>query len=175
MDVQEHRVALALLEPGRPGDPGLHLGSVLRDRGEPLGLDEAAAGRELLADLGHLLVADVELAEIGRRRAGPDDLAVADVVSGKHDLASGQKLRLAAGGRHLVDVDVPCVLDREDDVVAVPDRLAQLRVGVAGAVERGREDAPVLPGLRIDDGDLGVARVVEAAGRPLHRQQRAVR
>ena len=77
------------------------------------------------------------------------------------------ELRLAAVGRDAVDVDVAAVLDREDDRVAVPDGLADLRVGIAGAVERGGQDAEVLA-RRVHHPDLGVAREVEAAGAPLH-------
>jgi hypothetical protein len=43
VDLEQRRVALALLESGGPRDPGLDLRAVLGRRGEPLGLDELAA------------------------------------------------------------------------------------------------------------------------------------
>ena len=84
------------------------------------------------------------------------------------------QLRLAAVGRDAVDVDVAAVLDREHDRAAVPDRLADLRVGIAGAVERGGQDAEVLA-RRVHHPDLRVAREVEAARIPLDGELLPVR
>ena len=140
-------IALALLEAGGPRDPGLDLGAVLRDGGEALRRDELPSAGEGAADVGQLPVAGVELGQVRRRRAGADDLPVAHVVAGEDDVAAAQELGLAAGGRDAIDVDVPVVLDREDDRVAVPDRLADLRVGVARPVERRGQDPPVLARL----------------------------
>ena len=135
MDVQEGGIGLALLEAGGAGDPGLDLRPVLRDGREALRLAQLTPCAELLAELRQLRPADVELAEVGRRRAGARDGPVADVVPGEDDVAARNELGVAALRRDAVDVDVAAVLDREDDRAAVPDRLPDLRVGVAGAVE----------------------------------------
>ena len=111
--------------------------------------------------IGHLLLADVELAQVGRSAPGAGDRAVAGIEAREHDLAAVHELRLAAVRRHAVDVDVPAVLEREDDRALVPDRLPQVGIGVAVAVERGREQAQVAARLRVDDADLRVAREVE--------------
>jgi hypothetical protein len=96
VDVQERRIGLALLEAGRPGDPRLDLGAVLRDGREALRRAQLTAGTELLADLGQLLVADEELAQIRRGRACAGDPSVDDVVTREDDVAAGDELRLAA-------------------------------------------------------------------------------
>ena len=144
------------------------LRAVLRHGGERLRRDELAPLRERAADVGQLPVADIELAQVRRRRAGPGDDAVACVIAREHDLAPGDELRLAAVGRDAVEVDVARVLEREDDRVAVPDRLAHRRVRTALTVERGCQDTAVLTRRRVDDRDLGVPREVEGAGAQKH-------
>ena len=175
MDVQQDGIALAFLEAGRPGDPGLHLGAVLRDRREALGRDQLAATGELAADVGQLPLAGVELGQVGRGRAGADDLPSRTSYPERTISPPATSSGSPPVGGDAVDVDVAAVLDREDDRVAVPDRLADLRVGVARAVERGGQDPPVLAGLGVQDCDLTVSREVEAAGAPFDGEVPAVR
>ena len=84
------------------------------------------------------------------------------------------ELRVASVRRDAVDVDVAAVLDREHDRAAVPDRLPDVRVRVAGAVERGRQDAEVVA-RGVEHADLRVAREVETARIPLDRELLPVR
>ena len=161
MDVEQDGITLSLLEAGRTRDPRIDLGSVFGDCGEPLRRDELAACGEFTPDLGQLLLAHVQLAQMWRGRPRSRDHAVACVVAVEDDVAAEHELRLAPLGRDAVDVDVATVLDCEDDRAAVPDRLAQLRVGIALPVERRGQDPPVLAGLRVDDRDLRMARKVE--------------
>src|SRR5207244_4757534 len=58
-----------------------------------------------------------------------------------------------------IDVNVPAVLDAEQEVVAVPDGLADVGIWAALAVERVGENQP-LAARDGNDRDLPVARVV---------------
>ena len=64
-------------------------------------------------------------------------------------------------------------LDHEEQRVAVPDRLADLRVGRAVEVERGRQQ-PVRAAGRVDDCDLAVVRKVVAARAEVARDRGTV-
>ncbi len=60
VDVEQHRVALRLVEVGRPHDPGVDLvGAVGGRRGELLPAEQRCGDR--VADVGAALVADVQL------------------------------------------------------------------------------------------------------------------
>ena len=78
----------------------------------------------------------------------------------------------AAG--HAPHVDVAMILDREEDRVAVPDRLANGRVRAALEVELLRQHSP-LARRGVEDSDPVVTRPVEAARAPVARDRRAVR
>ena len=143
----EHRVALPVLEAGRAHDPRVDLGAVLRDRGEALRRHELAAVGEVLAESRQLRLADVELAAGSARscRSGRPRRRGRRTRRGRS--AAVHELRLAPVRRDAVDVHVPVVLGREDDRVAFPDRLAEIRVRAALAVERRGQDPPVAAGL----------------------------
>ena len=98
-----------------------------------------------------------------------DERVPARVVSRDGELAADEQTRLSrAVGRHVVEVHVAAILDREDDPFAVPERLADVRVRSAVPVDARGEDR-VLAARDIDDRDLRVPREVLLLRQPAVR------
>ena len=73
-------------------------------------------------DVGHALVADVEVGERRRRARRVHERAVLDVEAVDDTVAADQQLGLGRTvRRHRVDVDAPTVLHAEHDLIVVPE------------------------------------------------------
>ena len=102
-----------------------------------------------------------------------DDDTAGSIEAGHPQVAADNRLDVAAGSRHAPDVCVAVVLDREEQRLAVPDRLADRRIRSALAIELLGQDAP-LARRHVHDRDAVMARPVEAAGTPVTGDPRAV-
>jgi hypothetical protein len=163
VDVQQHGVPAPWLEAERTHDPCVDLGAVRRDGGEALGESELVLLGERPRHLGQSAIARVELGRGRRGRRRVHDLALGRVVPCHPSLAGDNGLgRAGPVGAHPVQVVVAAILEHEEQRVGLPDRLADLRVGSAVAVERGREHAPIAR-RDVEHGNLTVAREVEPA------------
>src|SRR5207302_3323308 len=88
VDVEEQRIFLALLEPGRTHDPRLDLGTLGRQGSESLGRGELARARERPAHLTDPTLTYVQLGEGGGRSGRVCDAAGRGVVAGHPHVAS---------------------------------------------------------------------------------------
>ena len=173
MDVEQHRIPLALREVVGPDEPRLHLLTVRRDGDETLGGLQRRLLAERRAHLGQPTIAGVELVRHRRRRRRVDDRAFHRVEAGDPEITGHHRLYVSPRHGHAPDVDTAVVFDPEEQRVAVPKRLADCRERAALAVELLREDAP-LPRGDVHDGDAVVTRPIEATLRPRAGDRRAV-
>ena len=174
VDVQEHGIRRAGLEPCRTDDPRFHVGAVPGGGGEAFGLDQLTTGDEPPADVTHLAVTDEQLRRRSRRGQRVRDGPSRRVVARDACLAPDRQLGLPVPvGRDAIDVHVAAVLDREHQVGAVPDRLADDRVRSALAIERRREHLAIAA-VRGAHRHLAVPRVVEDTRREQVRDARPV-
>jgi hypothetical protein len=174
VDIQEQRILLALLESDRAHDPGLDLGAVGRDRGEPLGSTQLAPRGEGVSHLGELTAAGEQLGQRGRRAGGVDDRTEDRIQARQHLIAANHQLRTpGAIGRDAIHVRVAAVLGHEEQVVPVPYRLAKLRVGAAVPVQVCGQQLRRAASCR-DDGHLAVTGIVEHARRVQEGDPRSI-
>jgi hypothetical protein len=93
--VEQHRIALGLVEVDRPHDPGVDLvGPIGGGRGEVLPTEQRRCER--VADVGAALVADVELGRVCRRLLGAGDQPEGGIERGHRHRPLGERCRRAA-------------------------------------------------------------------------------
>ena len=175
MDVEHGGIRLLLVEVDRSYHPRVDPRSIGRHRHERLRLRERDIVPERARDVRQTAFAGEDLRRNGRGRTRVHEGAGPEVVPGHPTVGfEHRRWRRRAVAGNSIERHAPRVFDREDQLVVVPERLADRRVGQAIAIQ-GLGDHGTLAAGPIDHDHAGVPRIVERTGHEVRGDAASVR